>query len=180
MATAAGGHPMILRADRKTLAFTTIDSGITNMKQIGTLTRSDQRAEGTDIPTIHILAITTAQRSGMQPGIERGDDLVAGRTHGPSRWRTVIISHETGHRGLGGFGRDLTAADTVGNRHGQAGRCVFGLIRPTGRYRVLIRMAAPGLCGRADSDTQDIAVTAFERRHSRPKVRLGWVRTWVV
>ena len=96
----------------QTIAAQPVGARIPDMQQVGDAAAQHQRGEGA--PHSRELGVLAAQ--GIDPAVERTDDLGARSLHLHGLGQIAKSIEETAHRGLGRGAAALCAADSIGDR----------------------------------------------------------------
>ena len=140
-----------------------IDARVANVKEMRRGGFDHQRAEGTDVATVTVVAILAAPALRIQPGVERADHALPRLFDRPRIGRAVVILHKAVHRRLRGLVTDHTGADAIGQRQHRAFDCQLRPVRNPRRAAILIQNLAAG--------TGALPQRQLQGRHLRRRIR---------
>ncbi len=122
-----------------------IDACIADVEQVRAGRLEHQRAEGADIATVAVIAVRAVAGLCMQPGIDRHQHPLRRLLHRPGVGGAEVVGKKARHRCFAGDMTDLTAADAVGQRDGDALAGELGTDGHAGAVKVLVGRLAPAV-----------------------------------
>ena len=132
---------------RQAVAAEPVGAGVADMQHMRDAAAQHQRGEGASHPRQLGIALAL----GMDPAIERIQDVGGGAPHFHGLGQIAKSVQEAAHRGLGRLAAALGAADPIGDRRHHVAARLGQLRAENGAGEILVALARPGLRGEPDT-----------------------------